>query len=254
MKTQLVINSTGDPAWRTLIERVQSMSRVSVLTGAGISAESGLTTFRGSGLWESFRVEDVATPEAFARNPDLVWRFYNYRRDLVAQAAPNAGHRALVEVQSLRPDAFTLITQNVDGLHQEAGSCDVIELHGSIRRVRCTQCRYMVTSLESLPELPLCECGVLLRPDVVWFGEPLPLQALNAAQKAVEQGGVLLVIGTSAVVYPAAGLIHQARAHGAYIIEVNSAETEATALADAVLRGIAAQMLPRLVAGLAAPV
>jgi NAD-dependent deacetylase len=159
---------------------------------------------------------------------------------------PNDGHRALVELESRFGDRFTLITQNVDGLHQNAGNTAVIELHGSLREIRCTRCEHRFTSLEPLADLPLCDCGALLRPGVVWFGEHLPLEAFETAERAINRGGAVLVIGTSAVVYPAAGLILQAKQLGAFIIEVNPTGTDASYLADAILRGPAVKMLPRL--------
>lgn len=242
------IETLEDPQWDSLGSNLRSIAPVSVLTGAGVSAESGLPTFRANGLWETFRVEDVATPDAFARDPALVWRFYNYRRAMVASASPNDAHRALVEWESLRPGQFTLITQNVDGLHQAAGSRSVVELHGSLRRVRCTGCGHSITSIDPLPETPRCECGQLLRPDVVWFGETLPVDAFVSAQRAIDRAGLLVVVGTSAVVYPAAGLILEAKERRAFMIEINPVETDATYLMDAVLRGPAAKMLPQLVA------
>ncbi len=250
MPDQLLIDASDERHWAAVAERLQRALHVSILTGAGVSAESGLPTFRANGLWEAYRVEEVATPGAFARDPELVWRFYNERRRLVAHAVPNDGHRALVELAALGQRTFTLITQNVDGLHQAAGSEGVVELHGSLRRVQCTRCGDSRLSLDPLPPLPTCPCGGLLRPGVVWFGEALPEEALQTAWSAVNRSDVLLVAGTSAVVYPAAGLIHQARQCGVCIIEVNPAETEATSLAEIVLRGPSARMLPRLVAEL----
>jgi NAD-dependent deacetylase len=230
---------------------LRSARRLAVLTGAGISAESGLATFRGAGgLWEGQRVEDVATPGAFARDPELVWRFYNARRAGLAVVQPNAGHRALASLEErLGRDRFTLITQNVDGLHAAAGSRRLLELHGNLRRVRCTSCRRVEDrGTEPLPAMPTCaKCGHLLRPDVVWFHEALPSEIWCAAEEAAADCGCMLVIGTSAVVYPAAGLIYLARERGAAVIEINIAATEASAHVDVALRGPSAILLPELV-------
>ncbi len=223
-------------------------ARLVVTTGAGISAESGIPTFRGpGGLWRRFRAEDLATPEAFRRDPRLVWEWYDWRRGLIAQAAPNAGHLALVEMEQGR-DSFQLITQNVDGLHQRAGSQRVIEVHGNIWRVRCIDCGTENLNLETpLPQLPpRCPCGGMLRPGVVWFGEDLPRTALETAWSAAEQGDLMLVVGTSSLVYPAAALPDIARRHGARIVEINPDPTPLSDRADLSLRGSAAQILPRL--------
>jgi len=178
--------------------------RVVAFTGAGVSAESGIPTFRGAGgLWRNFRAEDLATPEAFARDPELVWEWYEWRRGLVRNAEPNAAHRALA-----RLDDAVVVTQNIDGLHARAGSRDVIELHGNLFRVRCVReetTRDAAAELEEIP--PRCDCGALLRPDVVWFGEMLPDEAVARATRAMREADLVLVIGTSGVVYPAAGLV-----------------------------------------------
>jgi NAD-dependent deacetylase len=231
-------------------ELLARASRIAVLTGAGISAESGIPTFRGpGGLWRSFRPEDLATPEAFARDPKLVWEWYDWRRGLIARAEPNAGHLALVDLESRAAD-FTLVTQNVDGLHDRAGSRGVLKVHGDIWDVRCAECglerRDLRTPLPKLP--PRCACGGIERPGVVWFGEGLPARVWTEAQRAVRECGVLLVVGTSAVVYPAAGLVGLAKAAGARVIEVNVAETPVSGRVDVSLRGAAAEILPRLVA------
>lgn len=223
---------------------------VAVLTGAGVSAESGLATFRGAGgLWEGQRVEDVATPFAFERDPALVWRFYNARRANRKTVRPNAGHLALARLEEhLGPERFTLITQNVDGLHREAGSRCVLEVHGALSRVRCTSCDLKEECPdEDLPDLPRCrECGELLRPDIVWFHEMLPEDVWLAAGRAAAGCQCFLVVGTSAVVYPAAGLIDLARASGARVIEVNLEETAASDRADVSLFGPSGVVLPRL--------
>ena len=229
---------------------LEAASSVVVLTGAGISAESGVPTFRGQGgLWKQFRAEDLATPEAFARDPRLVWEWYDSRRAALAQVAPNAGHRALAELEARKP-RFTLVTQNVDGLHDRAGSRNVLKLHGDIWTLRCLRCgRERRDERTPLPELPpSCECGGMLRPGVVWFGEPLPVEAWERAQKATREAEVLLVVGTSATVYPAAGLIPLATSAGARVIECNVEETPFSSGVDRSLRGRAGELLPQLIA------
>jgi NAD-dependent deacetylase len=232
---------------------VAGAARLVALTGAGISAESGVPTFRGpGGLWRSFRPEDLATPAAFARDPVLVWEWYDWRRSRIAAAEPNAGHRALVELER-RAAAFTLVTQNVDGLHRRAGSARVLELHGNIWTLRCTGCarerEERRVPLTPLP--PRCACGALERPGVVWFGEPLPEAALAAAFGAATAADVVLVIGTSSLVHPAAGVAEAALAAGSTVIEVNPEATPLTPRASLALRGKAAEILPALVPALA---
>ncbi|HSN69062.1 MAG TPA: NAD-dependent deacylase [Thermoanaerobaculia bacterium] len=223
--------------------------RIAALTGAGISAESGIPTFRDAGgLWESYRAEELATPQAFAKDPALVWRWYEWRRGLIRDAVPNDGHLALASLEDVlgrRGGTFTLITQNVDGLHRRAGSRSVIELHGNIFRVRCTREGNAVERTESFAELPpRCACGALLRPDVVWFGEMLPSGAIETASAAVADADLLLVIGTSGVVHPAAGLVSMLRHGGA--IEVNPQETAITRLVTVAIQGPASGALPAL--------
>ena len=220
---------------------------VAVLTGAGVSAESGVPTFRGErGLWRSFRPEQLATPEAFLRDPALVWEWYDWRRGLIGACVPNAAHQTLAEMEATLPD-FTLITQNVDGLHQAAGSRNVLELHGNIRRMRCTRCeRTSEDHRVPLPEIPprCSQCGALLRPDVVWFGESLPSQVLEAAWAAAARCRLMLVVGTSALVQPAASLPLVALRNGARLVEVNPAETPLSPHAHEILHGPAAEVLP----------
>lgn len=221
---------------------------VAVLTGAGISAESGIPTFRGlGGLWNGRDPMSLATPQAFAANPALVWEFYNWRRELVARAEPNPGHQALAKLAG-KLTRFTLVTQNVDRLHQRAGSRDVLELHGNLFEVRCTGCsRTFNRDGEALPPLPHCDaCGQLLRPGVVWFGETLPPAVWEAAEVAVRQARLLLVVGTSAVVYPAAGLVATAQNAGGAVIEINLEPTPISDEVDLVLQGKAAAILPLL--------
>jgi NAD-dependent deacetylase len=219
---------------------------VVALTGAGISAESGIPTFRGpGGLWRSFRPEDLAKPQAFARDPELVWEWYAWRQGLVAKAEPNAGHRALVDLERLT--TVTLVTQNVDGLHARAGSTDPIELHGSLWRVRCTKCESTRAIDAPIEGLPTCEeCGALERPGVVWFGESLPEEPFELATQAVSRAQVVLVVGTSGVVQPAASLVEIGRARGATVIEVNP-EASPGGRGRIALAGPAGEVLPELV-------
>ena len=242
---------TDSPAFTAARAAVRGAARVAALTGAGISAESGIPTFRGAGgLWRDWKAEDLAAPEAFARDPRLVWEWYAWRRGLVARARPNAGHAALAAFERARPaGAWTLVTQNIDGLHERAGSARPVELHGSIWRVRCVDCGVERTDerteIEPLP--PRCaRCGGLERPAVVWFGEALPAAPWDEAFAACRACDAFLTIGTSAVVYPAAGLIEVARAAGAVVIEVNPETTAASSSAAFVLRGPASTVLPAL--------
>lgn len=228
---------------------VEDATCIVVLTGAGISAESGVPTFRGEdGLWKSFRPEELANPEAFQRDPKLVWEWYDWRRGLVAATVPNAGHEALVEIEA-KTDNFVLITQNVDGLHDRAGSKNTLKLHGDLWRVRCLACGQVSENrevpLRTLP--PKCDCGGMLRPDIVWFGEALPFEIMDAAWSAASEADLLLVIGTSALVQPAASLPLRAKEHGAQVIEVNVEKTVITPYADLSLIGKAADLLPQLV-------
>ncbi len=216
-------------------------------TGAGISADSGVPTFRGrDGLWNRFRAQDLATPEAFQRDPELVWRWYRWRMELIAGVKPNEAHKllAMMEEGMLR----AVITQNVDGLHQRAGSRRVIELHGSIWRARCSSCDFRKVFSEPPKDLPpRCpSCGSLLRPDVVWFGEPLPDEAWRSSVEEVSKCDVLLVIGTSGVVYPAAHLPILAKERGAFIIEVNPDRSALTDICDLSLRLRAAEFARRI--------
>ncbi len=224
-----------------------------MLTGSGISAESGVPTFRDAqtGLWAQFRPEDLATPEAFARDPQRIWEWYEWRRELVRRVEPNAGHRALVELARAAP-RLTLVTQNVDGLHQRAGSQGVIEYHGNLLRDRCSaEGTIAGRSPVSVSGLPECaRCGELLRPDVVWFGEAIPRQALFEADAAAADCDVFLSVGTASVVYPAAGLAECALRRGAKVIEINTESTALTPLADVVLRGASGELLPQLLLAL----
>lgn len=235
-------------------DALRRASSIAVLTGAGISAESGIPTFRDAltGLWENFRAEQLATPEAFLADPKLVWEWYAWRRQRVALARPNPGHLALTALAnacSARGAGFTLITQNVDGLHQAAGSTDVIELHGNICRVKCFERQHVIEQFDdatgAVPSCPLC--GSLLRPDVVWFGESLPEAALAHAMRAARDAEVFISVGTSTLVEPAASLPFLAVRSGAVVIEVNAGTTPLTAAARFSFRGQAGMLLPQLV-------
>jgi NAD-dependent deacetylase len=240
-----------------LLQRISHARKVAVLTGAGVSAESGLSTFRGpGGLWGNEDLMELATPQGFARDPKKVWKWYAWRREQALAAQPNPGHHALARWEQWlaeRGGRLDLITQNVDGLHQTAGSKNVIELHGSGWVLRCTRCTHeRLDRTHPLPEIPprCAECGSLLRPGVVWFGEMLPPKAISAAQSAAEQCELFLVAGTSGTVYPAAGLVEVAARHGAATVEAN---LEPTPLSDAVdwsLRGKCGEILPALIAAL----
>lgn len=219
------------------------------MTGSGISAESGVPTFREAqtGLWSRYDPQQLATPEAFTRDPKLVWEWYEWRRKLIGEAEPNPGHRALVELEKQTP-SFTLVTQNVDGLHQRAGSRDVTELHGNIMRTICSAEKVEVDpgKTEEKPS-PCPNCGAPLRPDVVWFGEMLPAGAMESASEAAGSCDVFLSIGTSSLVYPAASLPYAANAVGATVVEVNPEDTPLTPAADYALRGKAGEALSGLV-------
>jgi NAD-dependent deacetylase len=232
-----------------LRDRLGPVTPVCVLTGAGISAASGIPTFRGAqdSLWSRYRPEELATPEAFVRDPELVWRWYDWRRGLIAASEPNAAHRALAELAGRT--RLTLVTQNVDGYHQQAGSTGVVEFHGSIWMLRCTRCDHAAEDRRvPLPIPPRCpQCQALLRPGVVWFGEGIPPQAMEDATVAAANCRVLLVIGTAGAVYPAAGLVDIARSAGAFVAEFNLEPSGITARADAFFAGSAADTVPLLV-------
>ncbi len=238
------MNGTNLPD--TAIELLRGPGSVVAFTGAGVSAESGLATFRGpGGIWEGRSPFELATPGAFAADPALVWKFYAWRRASAAAAEPNPAHRALATLARVRPD-FTLITQNVDGLHERAGNTELIRLHGSLWRNRCTREGTEKEDLrDELGELPpRCNCGGMLRPGVVWFGEALPADALERATLAARKAALLMVVGTSAQVYPAADLPRLARRAGAFVVEINPEPTALTDEVDVHLSGVAGEVLP----------
>jgi NAD-dependent deacetylase len=253
---------TLDDMIRAVAARLAGARRVAVLTGAGISAESGIRTFRGmveggmAGLWKDFDPQKLATPEAFAADPELVSRWYDWRRVGCLAAEPNAGHIALAQLEDRmreRGGTWTLLTQNVDGLHQRGGSRNVVELHGSIHIWRCTRTGAEVrpgpTPFQIFPPPSDAGDGALLRPGVVWFGEALPVAAVRAAAEAVAACDVFLSIGTSSVVYPAAGFVEEAGANGALTVEINPEPTPLSRRVDFSLRGKAGEVLPRLLHG-----
>ncbi|MBN2566417.1 MAG: NAD-dependent deacylase [Candidatus Eisenbacteria bacterium] len=233
-----------------LAERLGEVSDLVVITGSGVSQESGVPTFRGEdGLWKEHRAEELATRRAFEADPILVWSWYDYRRQLVAEAQPNAAHRAIADLENSFAE-FSLITQNTDGLHERAGSRAPIELHGNIWRARCTRERTVIElTANPLPEIPpRCrKCGSLLRPDVVWYGEPLPVKAYERSHELAARCDAMLVVGTSAIVHPAASLPLVAKHGGALVIEINTSFTPISALVDATLLGRAGDVLPELV-------
>ncbi len=230
-----------------LVDLLTRAKHVAVSTGAGISAESGIPTFRGKeGLWKKYRAEELAAPTAFAQNPELVWEFYEWRRGIIAEKMPNPGHKVIARWESVFP-VFSLITQNIDGLHQKAGSTEMVELHGNIWKLRCTDegtiSENHQTPLEEVP--PLCpDCGALLRPHVVWFGESLSPTVLQKAFQLSSECDVMCVIGTSALVQPAASLPLAAAEAGAKIVEINPDPTPLTPYADFSFRGKAGEILP----------
>ncbi|MCB0366921.1 MAG: NAD-dependent deacylase [Bdellovibrionaceae bacterium] len=252
------------PFSKTLRDLIANKASVCVLTGAGVSAESGVPTFREKdGLWAKFKPEELASMDAFMGNPLRVWEWYQHRLKVIREVQPNPGHKALAQWQRLVPD-FTLLTQNVDGLHQRAGSENVLELHGNINRSFCVSCHHVVDEIElellkeggapAKEDLPKCpQCQDLLRPDVVWFGEMLPGDILHASDQAARRCQLFLSIGTMGVVFPAAGLPLAAIQSGAYVVEINPDETELTPYMSESLRGPSGKILPQLIRLLAQP-
>lgn len=233
-----------------LVSLLRGTTKLVALTGAGVSQESGLRTFRDAqtGLWAQYKPEDLASPQAFRRDPKLIWDWYAWRREAVKGVRPNAGHYALVDMETRVPE-FTLITQNVDGLHRMAGSRNVLELHGNIQRVRCSECYTFAEvwgdDTESVPQCSVC--SGLLRPDVVWFGEALPRDQLEIAVEAARNCEAFFSIGTSGIVQPAASLAHAARNRGAVVVEINAEPTPLTSKANYAFHGKSGEILPALV-------
>lgn len=232
---------------KSLIDELKEAGSIVFFTGAGISAESGISTFRGEdGLWKKFRPEELASFDAFIKNPELVWEWYNYRKKIIHDSNPNPAHLTIAEMQSHFKDV-TVVTQNVDNLHRRAGSKKIFELHGNIERNFCINCKkFHNEELDFSAGLPKCECGGLIRPDVVWFGEYLPEDQFLGGEKAAINSDIFFVVGTSAIVYPAAGLIYTAKASGAVIVEINIEETSLTSMANYSFFGKAGEILPAL--------
>jgi NAD-dependent deacetylase len=230
------------------IQRIITAGSIVFFTGAGISAESGIPIFRGKdGIWNKLKPEELANFNAFLRNPELVWEWYAQRKKIIKETKPNPAHLAIAELQNLLPDV-KVITQNVDNLHRRAGSKIIYELHGNIERNYCIKCRapYNI-EIEISSGVPKCKCGGLIRPDVVWFGEYLPEDHFSAAENAAAACDVFIIVGTSAVVYPAASIIYTAKNSGAYLIEINIESTEVSQLVNKSYFGKAGEVLPSIV-------
>ncbi|MCP4570520.1 MAG: NAD-dependent deacylase [FCB group bacterium] len=230
-----------------LIERIRNAQRPVFSTGAGVSAESGVPTFRGEGgIWNKMRPEELASVDGFMQNPTLVWEWYQHRRNLMSGVDPNPGHHAIAEFEKRFPGTI-LITQNIDGLHDRAGSSNILELHGNIARNKCFDCgRPYTEEINIEDDFPHCDCGGKIRPDVVWFGEMLPQNIISRAFRAAEEADLFFAVGTSAVVQPAASLPVIAGRAGAYVVEINLDQTALTSAADLFLQGKSGDVLPRI--------
>lgn len=231
-----------------VIQKILSARSVVFFTGAGISAESGIPIFRGKdGIWNKLKPEELANFGAFLRNPDLVWEWYNHRKQIIHESKPNAAHYAIARMQEYFNEVI-VVTQNIDNLHRRAGSKIIYELHGNIERNYCVKCRtFYNEELAFEGKAPVCKCGGLIRPDVVWFGEYLPQDQFTASEEAANNCDVFFIVGTSAVVYPAASLVYTARKSGAFLIEVNIEETEISRNVNESLIGKAGEILPQIV-------
>ncbi len=234
-----------------LINKLKQSKSLVFFTGAGISAESGIPTFRGKdGIWNKLKPEELANFNAFMRNPQMVWEWYNHRKKIIHESKPNPAHIAIAELQNHFD--VTVVTQNIDNLHRRAGSKNVFELHGNIERNYCVNCKkFYNEELDFSSGVPICGCGGLIRPDVVWFGEYLPEDQFTGSEKASAECDIFFVVGTSAVVYPAAGLINVAESSGATIVEINLEETPLSYLADYSLYGKAGEILPEILSACA---
>jgi NAD-dependent deacetylase len=228
-------------------DKIQRFRKIVFVTGAGISQESGIPTFRGKdGLWRNHDAMKLATINAFYDNPKLVWEWYNERRMNIFQAQPNPGHEAIAELEKYAE--VVVLTQNIDGLHQKSGSTKVLELHGSIVKIKCSVCDYQEEILTEISELPpLCKCGNILRPDVVWFGEPLPQDVWQNAINLASNCDLMVIAGTSLVVSPANTLPIYAKQNNATLVEINPEETEMSGEMDVTIRNTSAESLPKLV-------
>jgi len=232
---------------KNIINKISSAKSVVFFTGAGISAESGIPIFRGKdGIWNKLKPEELANFDAFLNNPDLVWEWYNHRKQIIHESVPNKGHIAIAEFEKVLPEV-TVITQNIDNLHRRAGSKNIYELHGNIERNYCIKCHsYYNDEIEFIDSVPRCKCGGLIRPDIVWFGEYLPQDQFTASEEAAKNCDVFFIIGTSAVVFPAASLIYEAKEKGAYLIEINIESTTASRIMNESLIGKAGKILPKI--------
>lgn len=232
---------------KRVLDKIRDARSVSVLTGAGVSAESGIPTFRGAGgIWEKYDFRKLATPEGFAEDPRLVWEWYQLRQVEMLKAIPNPAHEVISRMEAHFPE-FSVLTQNIDGMHARAGNRNVVELHGNIWRMRCVRDGMMVSLDSPVKEIPpLCQCGSLMRPDVVWFGEQLSSAVVEEASRVARESEVMFVIGTSAVVYPAAALPVITKNSGGLVIEVNVEPTDVSSYADTSLFGPAGELLPAL--------
>lgn len=230
-----------------ILRRLRSAKQVSVLTGAGVSAESGIPTFRGAdGIWEKYDYRKLATPQGFEDDPRLVWEWYRLRQIEIGKARPNRAHEVIAEMERHYP-SFSVLTQNIDGMHRRAGSRNVVELHGNIWRMRCDRDHTVIDLDAPVKDIPpLCQCGSIMRPDVVWFGEQMPLRETEEASRAARESEVILVVGTSAVVYPAAALPILTRNSGGSVIEINLEPTDITSYAGLSLFGLAGEIMPAL--------
>jgi len=230
-----------------VVKKIATAKSIVFFTGAGVSAESGIPIFRGKdGIWNKLKPEELANFNAFLRNPEMVWEWYNHRKQIIHQSMPNQAHLSISEFQKYFPDV-SVVTQNIDNLHRRAGSKTIYELHGNIERNYCINCGTFYN--EELPfegRVPKCKCGGLIRPDIVWFGEMLPEKEFSSAEKAISCCDIFFIIGTSAVVYPAASLIYAAKENDAFIIEINTEETEASKIANQSFRGKAGDILPEI--------
>jgi len=232
---------------QSLIEKLKSARSLVFFTGAGISAESGIPTFRGKdGIWNKLKPEELANFDAFMKNPDMVWEWYNHRKMIIHNSQPNKGHLTIADMQN-HFDDVTVITQNIDNLHSRAGSKNIFELHGNIERNYCVNCKkFYNKELDFSNGVPKCECGGLIRPDVVWFGEYLPDDQFKGSEKASMKTDIFFIVGTSAVVYPAAGLVFTAKQSGAVLVEINLVKTEISSSVDYSFLGEAGIILPNI--------
>ena len=231
---------------QSFIDKLIGARSIVFFTGAGISAESGIPTFRGKdGIWNKLKPEELANFGAFMKNPDMVWEWYNHRKKIIHESQPNNGHITIAELQNYFD--VTVVTQNIDNLHRRAGSKKIYELHGNIERNYCVDCKkFYNEELDFSSGVPKCDCGGLIRPDVVWFGEYLPEDQFAGGEKASMNSDIFFIVGTSAVVYPAAGLVSTAKQSGAALVEINIEETEISSSADYSFFGEAGTVLPKI--------